>query len=170
MGEIIARNMLIWLKLLIIKFLLLHLVGCLYYCNWCICWLDVKNKFYCVVCAKICLSTFPHLVMSFFLKTQASCNKIHSQLIQNQLWLFLFAHGAPVCWLFDVDDNFNHGAVSSFRPQSSFQEGLFHVKVGHNYRRYLKLVGEIPGLPRRKWINQKVNLMRIGPCIILIFE
>jgi len=45
MGEIIARNMLIWLKLLI-KLLLLHLVGCFYYCindawshkhqNWCI--------------------------------------------------------------------------------------------------------------------------------------
>ena len=32
MGEIIARNMLSWLKLLIIKLLLLHLVGCLYYC------------------------------------------------------------------------------------------------------------------------------------------
>ena len=31
MGEIIARNMLNWLKLLIIKLLLLHLVGCLYY-------------------------------------------------------------------------------------------------------------------------------------------
>jgi len=31
MGEIIARNMLSWLKLLI-KLLLLHLVGCLYYC------------------------------------------------------------------------------------------------------------------------------------------
>jgi len=31
MGEIIARNMLNWLKLLI-KLLLLHLVGCLYYC------------------------------------------------------------------------------------------------------------------------------------------
>jgi len=31
MGEIIARNMLSWLKLLI-KLLLLHLVGCLHYC------------------------------------------------------------------------------------------------------------------------------------------
>ena len=31
-GEIIAPNMLSWLKLLIIKLLLLHLVGCLYYC------------------------------------------------------------------------------------------------------------------------------------------
>jgi len=31
MGEIIARNVLSWLKLLI-KLLLLHLVGCLYYC------------------------------------------------------------------------------------------------------------------------------------------
>jgi hypothetical protein len=31
MGEIIARNMLSWLTLLI-KLLLLHLVGCLYYC------------------------------------------------------------------------------------------------------------------------------------------
>jgi len=31
MGEIIARNMLSWLKLLI-KLLLLHLDGCLYYC------------------------------------------------------------------------------------------------------------------------------------------
>jgi len=31
MGEIIAQNMLSWLKLLI-KLLLLHLVGCLYYC------------------------------------------------------------------------------------------------------------------------------------------
>ena len=31
MGEIIPRNMLSWLKLLI-KLLLLHLVGCLYYC------------------------------------------------------------------------------------------------------------------------------------------
>ena len=31
MGEIIARNMLSWFKLLI-KLLLLHLVGCLYYC------------------------------------------------------------------------------------------------------------------------------------------
>ena len=31
MGEITARNMLCWLKLLI-KLLLLHLVGCLYYC------------------------------------------------------------------------------------------------------------------------------------------
>jgi len=31
MGEIIARIMLSWLKLLI-KLLLLHLVGCLYYC------------------------------------------------------------------------------------------------------------------------------------------
>jgi len=31
MGEIIARNILSWLKLLI-KLLLLHLVGCLYYC------------------------------------------------------------------------------------------------------------------------------------------
>ena len=31
MGEIIARNMLSWLKLLI-KLLLLHLIGCLYYC------------------------------------------------------------------------------------------------------------------------------------------
>ena len=31
MGEIIARNMLSLLKLLI-KLLLLHLVGCLYYC------------------------------------------------------------------------------------------------------------------------------------------
>ena len=31
MGEIIVRNMLSWLKLLI-KLLLLHLVGCLYYC------------------------------------------------------------------------------------------------------------------------------------------
>jgi len=30
-GEIIVRNMLSWLKLLI-KLLLLHLVGCLYYC------------------------------------------------------------------------------------------------------------------------------------------
>jgi len=30
MGEIIARNMLSWLKLLIIKLLLLHLIGCLY--------------------------------------------------------------------------------------------------------------------------------------------
>ena len=32
MGEIIARNLLSWLKLLI-KLLLLHLVGCLYYCS-----------------------------------------------------------------------------------------------------------------------------------------
>ena len=32
MGEIIVRNMLSWLKLLI-KLLLLHLVGCLYYCS-----------------------------------------------------------------------------------------------------------------------------------------
>ena len=32
MGEIIARNMLSWLKLLI-KLLLLHLIGCLYYRN-----------------------------------------------------------------------------------------------------------------------------------------
>jgi len=31
MGEIIVRNMLSWLKLLI-KLLMLHLVGCLYYC------------------------------------------------------------------------------------------------------------------------------------------
>jgi len=31
-GEIIVRNMLIWLKLLIIKLLLLHLVGFLYCC------------------------------------------------------------------------------------------------------------------------------------------
>jgi hypothetical protein len=31
MGEIVSRNMLSWLKLLI-KLLLLHLVGCLYYC------------------------------------------------------------------------------------------------------------------------------------------
>jgi len=39
MGEIIARNMLNWLKLLI-KLLLLHLVGCLYFCiNYvCYCW------------------------------------------------------------------------------------------------------------------------------------
>jgi len=32
MGEIIAGNMLSWLKLLIIKSLVLHLVGFLYYC------------------------------------------------------------------------------------------------------------------------------------------
>jgi len=32
MGEIIARNMVSWLKLLIIKLLILHLVDCLYYC------------------------------------------------------------------------------------------------------------------------------------------
>jgi len=32
MGEIIARNMLSWMKLLI-KLLILHLVGCLYYCK-----------------------------------------------------------------------------------------------------------------------------------------
>jgi len=32
MGEIIGRNMLSWLKLLI-KLLMLHLVGCLYYCQ-----------------------------------------------------------------------------------------------------------------------------------------
>ena len=32
MGEIITRNMLSWLKLLITILLLLHLVGCLYYC------------------------------------------------------------------------------------------------------------------------------------------
>jgi len=36
MSEIIARIMLSWLKLLI-KLLLLHLVGCLYYC-YPICW------------------------------------------------------------------------------------------------------------------------------------
>jgi len=36
MGEIIARNMLSWLKLLI-KWLLLHLVGYLYYCTYCRC-------------------------------------------------------------------------------------------------------------------------------------
>jgi len=33
MGEIIARNTLSWLKLLIKNLLLLHLVGCLYYCE-----------------------------------------------------------------------------------------------------------------------------------------
>jgi len=32
MAEIIDRNMLSWLKLLIIKLLLMYLVGCLYYC------------------------------------------------------------------------------------------------------------------------------------------
>jgi len=32
MGEIIVRNMLSWLKLLIKLLLLLHIFGCLYYC------------------------------------------------------------------------------------------------------------------------------------------
>jgi len=41
MGEIIARNMLIWLKLLI-KLLLLHLVGCLYYYKNAICEQNVE--------------------------------------------------------------------------------------------------------------------------------
>jgi len=41
MGEIIARNMLSWLKSLIIKLLLLHLVGCLYYCNIFLCLLNL---------------------------------------------------------------------------------------------------------------------------------
>jgi len=33
MGEIIARNIFSWFKLLIKLLLLLHVVGCLYYCN-----------------------------------------------------------------------------------------------------------------------------------------